>query len=57
MNNSKQLTIFCATQSIRASTLLSAAFHITNERIIGLVVVRRRCFVGDSRLLLEPLYI
>ena len=57
MNNSKQLTIFCATQSIRATAKLYASFNITNERIIELVVVRQTCYVGDSRLLLEPLYI
>lgn len=44
MNNSKQLTIFCATQSIWAKAKLSAVFSITNGRVIGLVDVRRRRF-------------
>lgn len=44
MNNSKQLTNFCAGRSIWAKAKLSAVFSITNGRVIGLVDVRRRRF-------------
>ena len=64
MNNSKQLTIFCAGRyvgnepcCVRKTRLGRYGWltrHVASQQ---LVVVRQTCFVGDSRLLLEPLYI